>query len=164
MSSIVAEILLAPIYKALPEVGVAIGYADNTLLMAKTQKDAVTITEAFWSACKAHPVGLLELKQEGAFKPGQPVDFLGYRLTPIKGEVKIESDPENLYIFERKVKKGIRLLRKPKLPPASRLRIAKNLKLFVISWTASFALCDGIADRRAWWLSKIQSAWDHGHK
>ena len=58
-SNIVAEMLLASLFKTLTNVGVAIGHADNTLLMATNKTDLLTITEAFRSAVKAHPAGLL---------------------------------------------------------------------------------------------------------
>ena len=50
---------LASLFKTLPNVGVAIGYADNTLLMATNKTDLLTITEAFGSALVANPAGLL---------------------------------------------------------------------------------------------------------
>jgi hypothetical protein len=159
-SSIVAEILLAPLYKALPTIGMAIGYLDNTLLMAKNQKDLVTITSALLSAQKAHPVGLLRPHVKSVSGPGDPVDYLGHRLTLINGNMKIAPNPENDAIFEGRMKKGISRLKNTKLSMLARQRHAKNLRRYLNSWTANFALCDGIADRRALWLSKIQAACD----
>jgi hypothetical protein len=164
VSNIVSEMLLALPIKKLLNCGVAIGYADNTLLMATNKTDLVTITEAFRSALKAHPVGLLRPKIKGTSKPGDPVDFLGYRLTLVGGKVKIEPDPENDALFEGEMKKGVLRLEKSKLPPVERQKIAKNLRRKVTSWTGAFQLCDGIADRRAGWLSKIQNAGNHGAK
>ena len=163
-SNIVAEMLLASLFKTLPNVGVAIGYADNTLLMATNKTDLLTITEAFRSAVKAHPAGLLRPKIKGTSNPGDPVDYLGYRLTPVGGKVKIEPDPENGAVFEDGMKKGVLRLEKSKLPPLERQKIAKNLRRKVTSWTGAFQLCDGIADRRAGWLTKIAHAYQHGPK
>ena len=163
-SCIVAEILLAPLYKSLPQIGVAIGYLDNTLLMAKNQKDLATITSALLCALKALPVGLLRPSVKSVSGPGDPVDYLGHRLTFINEEVKIAPNPENDAIFEREMKKGISKLQNAKLSPLARQRHAKNLRRYVASWAANFKLCDGIADRRASWLSKIQSACDTGQK
>ena len=161
-SNIVAEMSLASLFKTLPNVGVAIGYADNTLLMATNKTDLLTITEAFWSALEAHPAGLLRPKIKGTSKPGDPVDYLGYRLTLVGGTVKIEPDPEHDAVFEGEMKKGVCRLEKSKLPPVERQKIAKNLRRRVTSWAGAFQLCDGIADRRAGWLSKVQHAYHHG--
>ena len=156
--------LLAFLFKTLPNVGVAIGYADNTLLLATNEKDAVSITEAFGSALNAHPVGLLRPKIKGWSKPGEPVDYLGYRLTLVGGKVKIEPDPENDAVFEGEMKKGVSRLEKSKLPPVERQKMAKNLRRKVTSWAGAFQLCDGIADRRDCWLAKLQHAYNHGPK
>ena len=164
VSNLVSEILLAYPIKNLPTCGVAIGYADNTLLMATNEKDAVTMTEAFGAALKAHPVGLLRPKSQGSSKPGEPVDYLGYRLTLVGGKVKIEPDPENDAVFAGEMKKGVLRLEKSKLPPVERQKIAKNLRRKLTSWTGAFQLCDGIADRRAGWLAKVQHAHNHGPK
>jgi hypothetical protein len=164
VSNLVSEILLAYPIKNLPTCGVAIGYADNTLLMATNEKDAVTMTEAFGAALKAHPVGLLRPKSQGSSKPGEPVDYLGYRLTLVGGKVKIEPDPENDAVFAGEMKKGVLRLEKSKLPPVERQKIAKNLRRKLTSWTGAFQLCDGIADRRAGWLAKVQHAYNHGAK
>jgi hypothetical protein len=161
-SNIVAEMLLASLFKTLPNVGVAIGYADNTLLMATNKTDLLTITEAFRSAVKAHPVGLLRPKIKGTSKPGDPVDYLGYRLTLVGGKVKIEPDPDHDAVFEGEMKKGVSRLAESKLPTVERQKIAKNLRRKVTSWTGAFQLCDGIADRRAGWLAKVQHAYHDG--
>jgi hypothetical protein len=163
-SNIASEMFLAIPIKKLPTCGVAIGYADNTLLMATNEKDAGSITEAFGSALKAHPVGLLRPKIKSISKPGEPVDYLGYRLTLFGEKVKIEPHPENDVVFEGEMKKGVLRLEKSKLPPKERQKIAKNLQRKVKSWTGAFGLCDGIADRRNWWLAKVQHANNHGLK
>jgi len=46
VSNLVSEILLAVPFKKLPTCGVATGYADNVLLLAKNKEDAVTMMEA----------------------------------------------------------------------------------------------------------------------
>ena len=163
-SSIVAEILFAAVYKAVPTIGVAIGFSDNSLLMAKNQKDLVAITSALFCALKAHPVGLLRPRIKSASGPEEPVDFLGHRLNLINGKVTIAPNPENDAIFDHKMKKGIARLQSVKLSELARQRHAKNLRRYVTSWTASFALCDGIAKRRSAWLSKIQTACDSNKK
>jgi hypothetical protein len=162
VSNIVAEILLSGPFYALLANGTAIGYADNTLLMATNEQDAVSITEAFGSAIKAHPVGLLRPKSKGSSTPGQPINFLGYQLTLIDGRVKIEPTPSNAAEFHEVMTTGLLRLQKSKLPPPQRLVKASNLRRKVRSWTGQFQLCDGIADQRAYWLSKIGHAYHQG--
>jgi hypothetical protein len=76
--------------------------------------------------------------------------------------VKIEPDPENGAVFEGEMKKEVSRLEKSKLPPLERQKTAKNLRRKVTSWTGAFQLCDGIADRRAGWLAKVQHAYNDG--
>ena len=110
----------------------------------------------------AIPGRFIRPKIKGTSKPGEPVNYLGYRLTRVGGKVNIEPDPEQDAVFEGEMKKDVLRLDKSKLPPVERQKIAKNLRRKVTSWTGAFQLCDGIADRRAGWLTKIQHAYHHG--
>jgi hypothetical protein len=78
VSPLVTEMVLAASLKQIPILGSVFAYADNTLLMAKNESDAVSMSKALWSALDAHPVGRLRPKFK-AFGAGQPIDFLGLR-------------------------------------------------------------------------------------
>ena len=80
-SALAIEMLLAPVFEQLPKIGEYVGYSDNTLAMAKNKKDVASMNKALWSALEAHPAGHLRPKLTGKFSPGQPIDFLGHRLT-----------------------------------------------------------------------------------
>jgi hypothetical protein len=111
-SPLAVEILLAPLFDKLPTCGKALGYADNTLIMAKEVNDVVPMTEAFWSALKEHPAGQLRPKEPRFFEPGAPIKFLGYRLELVDGVVRIGPTQENLEKFENELKVGLAQIRK----------------------------------------------------
>ena len=75
--------MVAIALKQVPTLGVIIAYADNILLLAKTKSDRDSMTKALLAAFEAHPVGRLRLSPR-TFAPGEPVEFLGHRLTPSK--------------------------------------------------------------------------------
>ena len=58
-SPLVAEAVLAISIKQVPKLGVIIAYADNILLLAKSESDVVGMTEALLAALEEHPVGRL---------------------------------------------------------------------------------------------------------
>jgi hypothetical protein len=76
--------MVAIALEAVPTLGAIIAYADNILLLAKTKSERDSMTEALLAAFEAHPVGRLRLSQR-RFSPGEPIEFLGHRLTPFKG-------------------------------------------------------------------------------
>jgi hypothetical protein len=94
VSPIVAEIVLALSLNAVPALGTVFAYADNVLLLAASKSNAVAMKKALWSALEAHPVGRLQPKAK-FFAVGEPIDFLGHRLTIVNGEVHIAPTPYN---------------------------------------------------------------------
>jgi hypothetical protein len=101
-SSIVAEMVLALSLNAVPELGWAFAYADNVLLLAASKSNAVAMMRALRSALKAHPVGRLRPKVK-FFDAGEPIVFLGHRLTRLSGTVHIAPTPQNQEKFEARV-------------------------------------------------------------
>jgi hypothetical protein len=116
-SPIVAEAMVAIALKAVPPLGVIIAYADNVLLLAKVKSDVDGMTKALLAAFEAHPVGRLRLSQR-RFSPGEPIEFLGHRLTPFKEDVTIEVTDSNKRKFEDRMKSKLRCLAKTKRPSA----------------------------------------------
>jgi hypothetical protein len=154
-SSIVSEIVLSSLYHALPEQVVVTGYADNTLLMGKTEQEAVSITQAFWGSLKEHPVGLLEPKLRGSFNRDQPIDYLGHRLRLHSGKVLIEPHPDNLADFGREIQ--IRLKRIKKAQNAFQRRQAERAyRGYVHSWTSAFCRCTDIGAIRKTAMAKLE--------
>jgi hypothetical protein len=122
-------------------------YADNVLLLAATESNAVAMKKALSSALQAHPVGRLRPKAK-FFGIGQPIDFLGHRLTRVNGKVHIAPTPRNQEKFEAHATAALRLLRQ-KLPAKERVEVIRRLNAYVRSWTAAYSLCDGIEQIRA---------------
>ena len=158
-SSFIAEMLLAGPLKSLSDnVGVVPTYADNMLIMARCEKDAVTMKETLWGALKAHPVGHLQPKEQSKSGPGEPIDFLGHRLQLKGHDVKITPTPENDNDFYQHVTRGLKYVKKTSHSANARQRRARELRDYVGSWTDNFRRCDGMAEQKTLWLGKIDAA------
>lgn len=153
-SSILAEWLLADAIKALPH-GTAVCYADNLLLLAKSENDVASMVSALRSALKSHPAGPLGIKIK-KFPAGQPIEFLGHSVAMQKGTIKIQPSSVNRWEFESGLGQGINNLKTT--PAAVRDRLRTELRRRVRGWTAAFKLCHGIETERAYWLKKIDQA------
>jgi hypothetical protein len=136
--------MLSLVLGSVPPMGEVISYADNVLLMATTEHDVVSMTEAL-SALKAHPVGRLRPKAK-KYAPGQPIKFLGHRLIRQGGKVRIEPTERNQQKFATTVESSLRKLRRLDISSEGRKGAVRNLKRYIRSWTAAFGLCDGIEE------------------
>jgi hypothetical protein len=76
VSNLIADICLAKPLGSLPLSACTVAYADNTLCLAKSEEEAVSMHEALWVAIKAAPVGLLQPNFTAIVKPGEPFEFL----------------------------------------------------------------------------------------
>ena len=157
-SPLVTEILLAPVISQLPECGIAIGYADNILLMARKEADAVSITKALRRALKAHPAGPLRPKKPKVYRPNQSVEFLGYRLKVKAGRCRARPSKRNLAQFKHQFSEGLDRISQTSISTRSRRNRVGHLARFVRSWTAAFSHWDGATARRGKYLGKINAA------
>jgi hypothetical protein len=156
-SNAVSEILLSKPYYDLPAGAVATGFADNSLLMGKTEVEAVSIMKAFGALLKEHPVGLLEPKLKGKFNKGDPIDYLGHRLTLVAGKVKIEPHPDNMTEFGLESHRRLVRFRKTKNPWQA-ANAERACRSYVNSWAANFCLCDGVDVLRGKALTRFDAA------
>ena len=154
-SPVLAEMLLALQLEQLPNLGQVFGYADNFLIMAKSEDDVASMAKALGCALKAHPAGPLRPKIRGLFRAGEPIKFLGHRLTLHEGMVLIEPSPLNRQEFEAKMNKELFCLNGKSLSPAARARKIRELRRYVCSWTAAFKLWPQAEMCRKHWLAKI---------
>ena len=159
-SPIVAEAMIAIPLKAVPTPGVIIAYADNILLLAKTQSDRDSMTEALFAAFEAHPVGRLRLSPK-TFGPGEPVEFLGHCLTPCEEGVRIEITDANKRKFEDRMKSKLRSLAKTKRQRARR-KALHDIKQHIQSWADAFTLCDDTQKIRSYWLARLHWQFKEG--
>jgi hypothetical protein len=157
-SPLAVEILLASLYTQLPVAGVSVGYADNFLVMASQEEDAVSTTTAFWSALEAHPAGQLKPKEPKIFEPKIPIEFLGHTLQLQNGAIQIHPTPQNSGDFEARLNAGLRRIRKAIHDQPRAARRAQRLRRYVMSWTGSFKLCDGMDSCRSRALQLIKMA------
>ena len=154
-SPIVAEAMIAIVLKEVRTLCVIIAYADNILLLAKTKSDRDSTTKALLAAFEAHPVGRLRLSPK-KFEPGEPLEFLGHRLTPCEGGVHIEPDDDNKRKFEDRMKSKLRSLAKTKRQTGRR-KALHDIKKHIQSWVGAFTLCDDIQKIRSYWLARAHA-------
>ena len=159
-SAIAIEMLLAPVFAQLPKEGKWVGYSDNTLAMAKSESDVVSMNQALWSSLKVHPAGHLQPKLTGVFSPGQPIEFLGHRLTLCGGGVHIEPSPKNQAKFEMTLAKRLVLIKNAP-GPLTRKRRAYDCQRYVRSWCAAFSLWPEWTEFRANAMTRINHAAGH---
>jgi len=155
-SNIVSEITLSSLYHALPADEPITGYADNSLLMGKTEEEVVTITKAFEGSIKEHPVGLLEPKMKGVFNKGQSIDYLGHRLTMQAGKVMIAPRPDKRANFELKLQRLLKRIKKAP-NPYQRGEAERACRSHVYSWTSNYSLCEGIDAVRKASMAKLEA-------
>jgi hypothetical protein len=142
VSPIVAEMVLALSLNAVPAIGTVFAYADNVLLLAASKSNAVAMKKALWSALEGHPVGRLQPKAK-FFAVGEPIDFLGHRLTVVNERVHIAPTPRNHEKFAGRAATYLGLLDQ-KLFHKEREAVLRDLNRYVNSWAANFWRCDGI--------------------
>lgn len=87
-SPFASELLLAPVCEVLASCGYGrvVNYADNFLLMAKSQGDLRKLYNTLRKELRAHPAGPLQVNEcFRSYQPGRAFEFLGYRFTPSNG-------------------------------------------------------------------------------
>jgi hypothetical protein len=158
-SPILAEMLLAPLLFQVPagDAFAVVAYADNILVMAKSESDADAMTESLGLALKKHPAGQLWPTIK-AFPAGGPIDFLGHRLTGHGDAVRIQPTPENWEKFEHKMNRGLARFKKASLAPTARDRLLLQLKSGLSSHVSNFRLCDGMKEYQQYWSAQIAAA------
>jgi hypothetical protein len=156
-SPLAVEMLLAPVFSQLPAAGSAIGYADNFLVMAKTENEAVSMTYSLWSALKAHPAGQLRPKEPKIFEPGKPIQFLGHRLRRHYGSVQIDPSEENRERFKVRMLRGLGAIQIAQNPKLAEQRAAQ-LRKYARSWTGAFQACTHAEHYRKSALMRIAQA------
>ena len=141
VSSLVVEMLLAPVCISLPACGQWIVYADNFLALARTGEDVVAMTLALRSALGAHPAGPLGSKEPNISENGAGIEFLGHHLRRVGKEIQIEASTKNIDKFLRVARYKLARLKNPKLSLKARLKHAKKIRAWAKGWAHAFKHC-----------------------
>ena len=156
-SPLVAEAVLSTTLYQISKIGVIVAYADNILLLAKSKGDVVWISKTLGSALKAHPAGPFYSKVK-SFDAGQPIEFLGHKLTLKAEVVHIEPDNQNLEKFTQWVEAELAYLNKAPLPSSTRKKRIERLESAISGWAnGNFKLCDNVKGLRAQWLAQTEA-------
>lgn len=138
VSSYLMELLLAPLIATAPEGGRLVGYADNILVMSKTEDDTVSMLFSLGAALKGHPAGPFKSRRGEVSSPGTEFEFLGYEFQPSHGDVKLVPSSKNLAKFQHGFDKSLEKLANPKVSRGKRKNIKENLRRYVSGWCACF--------------------------
>jgi hypothetical protein len=139
VSPVVAELVLAPIVVDLPEFGRVVNYADNFLVMAKSEPDAVSMLKALRSAFKANPVGPLTLKVDPVTEAGAGFDFLGYEFRKSGNYAHCQPSQKNHARFKNKWDRLHRCVPASESENECNAHLAQ-LRKHTLSWANSFPL------------------------
>lgn len=153
ISSFIAEMMLAPVIEQLPNSGVAVAYADNILLLGRSNAEMVSMTKTLSSALAAHPAGPLTPNAPASYVPGDAVEFLGHEIRVEQDNVLIAPSMENLRRFRKTFNRKVADVRTNRIT----LFAAKG---YVISWSSAFRLWDGVVKHRDNHLQKLQALCD----
>lgn len=154
-SSAVAEVLIAHVLRTLPNTVMVPSYADNMLIMAKTEEAAESIYKTMRSAFLAHPAGPLTPKIQGRFKPGEPISFLGHVLTQTNSKISIRPTGKNEDKFKSRYHNAMKRIGDGKLSLTKRKEIADEISDYVHTWCANFRACDEMSSRKTELVRKI---------
>ena len=91
VSPFACELLLAWVVERLPKSkGRLVNYADNFLLMCKSENEARELQTILEELLRQHPAGPLKVNPyKPVYKPGQPFEFLGYPIEPYGGKATV---------------------------------------------------------------------------
>lgn len=92
LSPVVAELLLAPVVRALnaSRLGRVVTYADNFFLSATSEVRLRKMVSAFQDQLLRHPAGPVAVREDfTTTSPSEHFEFLGYRLTPNDGVLSV---------------------------------------------------------------------------
>jgi hypothetical protein len=156
ISSLIAEVLLAPAIAQLPDCSLVVAYADNTLLMARSKDDVASMQKALLCALAAHPAGPLTPNKPKHYEPGDAVEFLGHQIAVENGAVRVSPSDENLHGFETKFKRNISDFLAH--PDPHRLW---ELRRFIKSWSAAFRLWNEVGEHRSRYLKVVDDMKEH---
>jgi len=155
VSPLVSEVLLASTIDQIPDKGRVVAYADNILLQAQSENEAVDMLSSLRLALKSHPAGPLMPSSITWFKPGEQVRFLGYHIKKKDGAYKAAPLPERYREFKRRVQRKIEYIERDKTSPKHKAVATKELIKYVKAWTAAYTLWEQRDQVRAKYLKRI---------
>lgn len=154
-SSAVAEVLIAHVLRTLPDTAIVPSYADNMLIMARTEEAAESIYKTMRSVFLAHPAGPLTPKVQSRFKPGESISFLGHVLTRTNSKISVQPTGKNEGKFKSRYHNAMKRIGDGKLSLTKRKEIADQISDYVHTWCANFRVCDGMSSRKTELMRKI---------
>ncbi len=158
VSSLVAEMLLAPVAFGLPGDVRPVFYSDNILVITRQKSEAVTIAKTLKSALMSHPAGPLWPKFIEIKDARMGFDFLGYRFSKEADTVRVEPATFNLNKFNQQQFSYLKRLTQGEDAVADKERIRRKARRYVRSWCQAFSLWPDWSVFRTKKLTEIQSA------
>ncbi len=157
-SSLIVEILFAPVFLTPPKNVCLLGYIDNFLVMGKSASDVASMKSNLEEFLLGHPAGPFVPRLESTSTPNQPFVFLGYELFQSGSSYGARPSGQNLSMFCQKFDRGLDQISGKKHSHTVRKRKVKELRRYVRSWTSAFARWEKSAVFRSKRLSEINFA------
>jgi hypothetical protein len=154
VSSLICEALLTdPIEQAMNHATLA-QFGDNIVIVSESQVGVELTMKTLRTALASDPIGLPSVKAK-TYRPGQPFDFLGHRLSPISGTVVTEPSSSNVREFRNKFEWWRRKILKAE-SDKERCQLVELLRQYVWSWSSAFRLWDGATAHRDQHLALVK--------
>jgi hypothetical protein len=155
-SNWVCEIVVGHVLRALPAIdGVLIvNYADNILILAKSEGEAVSMQLALGDALRVSPAGPLQPTIVQEFAPKDKCHFLGHSIWMEGKSVRIDVDESNLQKFHTRVKLLVTRVHGAPGPILQKRELRKAFR-FLDSWSGAFKLTASAPALRAQWTKTL---------
>lgn len=146
-SSLIGEMMMAPVLKALPEGAMVICYADDIVILTRTRREAIAACKALLDAMEHHFAGSVRPKYAYLRRVCDGFEFLGYEFRFKHGDALARPAGMRPTVFWAK------FFRRLNAAGQDRRALAK-LRGYVHSWCAAFELweaaemCNQIFTRR----------------
>ena len=150
-SSVVAEIVLASVIAEIPKYGIVINFADDLVVLVDHPDKAASMRTALNKALQAAPVGPLTPKTLETFGPGDSFDYLGYRVTLLENDCRLEPSAYNVARFKKEFPARVAKAEK------QGIHEARALHRYVNGWTSAFHLWEGAEEHRDFHLAAVKA-------
>jgi len=157
-SSYVTEVLLASVISALPQSIGVVSYADNILLLARTEEELRKAVKACGRILNTHPAGQFQPVEQSHGHVTDGLTFLGHQFRLDNGHVEVGPSPDNLGRYQRQFDEALAKIRNDGLPYDVRHCRADKISENIQSWRSSFDISNPFRDTANYWITAVEAA------
>ena len=157
-SPYLTEVLLASVISALPQFTEVVSFADNILLLARTEAELLSAAKTCGRLLLEHPAGPLRPVVKSRGHVSQGLTFLGYQFRLGNGCVEVAPSPDNLDRYQHQFDEALEQIRNNALPYDVRHRRADKISKNIKYWRSSFGISNLFRDKTNSWIADIEAA------